>query len=505
MEASALNHSTGAGLPALAGRSPLLRLQSDERLVVLTRRGQQGAFETLIQRYRRACWPSAVTWSGPEDAEDILQEVFAASFNAIFADDRRSTFARGSTGSRATARLNHLRRPRPTGQDSMDVFERDGGVTTADRVHKREEFRQNVRRQDLPETQRTALMLREIDDLSYDQIAEAMDTSIPSVKSLLVRARVSLAEAAESRLLSCDEVRLELGQWPRGCADHGAGPPPPQELRALPHVPGRAAPGQSRPGRDVPARPARHHQEVRDGEGSADGRRGPRASGRTGPAAAAVGGPAAGRRCRGGRGAPERAASCPRAGPALWPPRPPPDWPPPRWSPQASPRCGASRSPAATPEPAAQIAAAAGPAGPARRRPPSVAAAAKPEPHRGRGQGRAGGRGRRHGRRAASAETDRARRPPARHRRSRTARRRGADVPAGLPSSSKEDVDPVALGRVEPNELGARRGPASGAAGSEPPPPWRSPSAGARPQRLSPPAASAGTAARSAGMPLTAG
>src|ERR671926_702519 len=99
----------------------------------------------------------------------------------------------------------------------MDVFERDGGATTADTVHKREEFRQIVADvQDLPETQRTALLLREIDALSYDQIAEAMDTTVPSVKSLLVRARVSLAEAAEARLLSCEEVRLELGQVAEG-------------------------------------------------------------------------------------------------------------------------------------------------------------------------------------------------------------------------------------------------------------------------------------------------
>ena len=53
--------------------------------------------------------------------------------------------------------------------------------------------------QELPETQRTALLLREIDALSYEQIAEAMETTIPTVKSLLVRARVSLAEAAEAR------------------------------------------------------------------------------------------------------------------------------------------------------------------------------------------------------------------------------------------------------------------------------------------------------------------
>jgi hypothetical protein len=70
--------------------------------------------------------------------------------------------------------------------------------------------------QDLPETQRTALLLREIDALSYEQIAEAMETTVPSVKSLLVRARVSLAEAAEARLLSCEEVREELGEVAEG-------------------------------------------------------------------------------------------------------------------------------------------------------------------------------------------------------------------------------------------------------------------------------------------------
>jgi hypothetical protein len=55
-----------------------------------------------------------------------------------------------------------------------------------------------------------------MDALSYEQIAEAMETTVPSVKSLLVRARVSLAEAAEARLLSCDEVRIELGEVAEG-------------------------------------------------------------------------------------------------------------------------------------------------------------------------------------------------------------------------------------------------------------------------------------------------
>src|SRR5918994_1313884 len=216
MEASALRQS--AALPALAARSPLLRLQTDERLLALIRRGHHGAFEALVQRYQARLLAFCRHMLGSqEDAEDVLQEVFAASFNAICADDRPINARPWLYRIARNRCLNHLRRPQPSGQDSMDIFERDGGATTADTVHKREEFRQIVADvHQLPETQRTALLLREIDALSYDQIAEAMDTTIPSVKSLLVRARVSLAEAAEARLLTCEEVRDELGEVAEG-------------------------------------------------------------------------------------------------------------------------------------------------------------------------------------------------------------------------------------------------------------------------------------------------
>jgi RNA polymerase sigma factor (sigma-70 family) len=223
MEAGALNHTT-AVLPGFTGRSPLLRLKSDEQLIELTRRGQHGAFEALVQRYQsRLLAFCRHMLNSTEDAEDVLQEVFAASFNAMIADERAINARPWLYRIARNRCLNHLRRPVCAGQDSMDVFERDGGTTTADTVHKREEFRQIVADvQDLPETQRTALLLREIDALSYDDIATTMDTTVPSVKSLLVRARVSLAEAAEARLLTCAEVRLELGQVAEGIARSSA-------------------------------------------------------------------------------------------------------------------------------------------------------------------------------------------------------------------------------------------------------------------------------------------
>ncbi len=199
-------------------RARFLRLQSDERLVSLTRRGNDAAFETLIARYRTRLLAFCRHMVGStEDAEDILQEVFVSAYRAMLADDRELNVRPWLYRIARNRSLNHLRRPRPTGVDSMDIFEGGAAVATADRVHDKldlEDLVDDVKR--LPETQRTALMLREMGDLSYDQIAETMDTTIPSVKSLLVRARVSLAEAAESRRLSCEEVRLELGAVAEG-------------------------------------------------------------------------------------------------------------------------------------------------------------------------------------------------------------------------------------------------------------------------------------------------
>ncbi|MFA9271746.1 MAG: RNA polymerase sigma factor, partial [Baekduiaceae bacterium] len=202
----------------LTGPTPLLRLQSDERLVAMSRRGNQAAFEALVSRYQSRLLSFTRHMLGSkEDAEDVLQEVFAAAYNAMLADDRPINVRPWLYRIARNRSLNHLRKQQPIGVDSMDIHFADGGISTADRVHKREDFRNLMEDvTELPETQRTALLLREIDALSYEQIAEAMETTVPSVKSLLVRARVSLAEAAEARRLTCEEVREELGEVAEG-------------------------------------------------------------------------------------------------------------------------------------------------------------------------------------------------------------------------------------------------------------------------------------------------
>ncbi len=216
MEVSALTHSSA--MPGLRGPSALLRLQSDERLIALTRKGQPAAFETLCTRYQsRLLSFCRHMLASREDAEDVLQEVFAAAFNAVLADDREINVRPWLYRIARNRSLNHLRRTAAIGVDSMDVHYAEHGISTGDKVLRRESFRELIGDvHELPETQRTALLLREIDALSYDQIAQAMETTVPSVKSLLVRARISLAEAAEARKLSCEEVRLELGEVAEG-------------------------------------------------------------------------------------------------------------------------------------------------------------------------------------------------------------------------------------------------------------------------------------------------
>jgi len=205
-------------MPGLRGPSALLRLQSDEKLIALTRSGQAAAFETLCSRYQsRLLSFCRHMLNSREDAEDVLQEVFAAAFNAVLADEREINVRPWLYRIARNRSLNHLRRNTAIGVDSMDVHFAENGLSTGDRVIRRESFRELLTDvQQLPETQRTALLLREMDALSYEQIALAMETTVPSVKSLLVRARISLAEAAEARKLSCAEVRLELGEAAEG-------------------------------------------------------------------------------------------------------------------------------------------------------------------------------------------------------------------------------------------------------------------------------------------------
>jgi RNA polymerase sigma factor (sigma-70 family) len=216
LEASALTHASRRGL--LARRSPLLKLQGDDHLIAMARAGNPGAFEAIVDRYQgRLLGFCRQMLGSTEDAEDVLQEVFVNAYRAMLADEREINLRPWLYRIARNRCLNHLRKPTADAQESMDMVPEVEAASTAEKVHNREEFRQlltDVGK--LPETQRSALLLREMDAMSYEEIAQAMETSVPSVKSLLVRARISLAEASQARQLTCGEVRLDLAEAAEG-------------------------------------------------------------------------------------------------------------------------------------------------------------------------------------------------------------------------------------------------------------------------------------------------
>jgi RNA polymerase sigma factor (sigma-70 family) len=184
----------------------------------MARAGNPGAFEAIVDRYQgRLLGFCRQMLGSTEDAEDVLQEVFVNAYRAMLADEREINLRPWLYRIARNRCLNHLRKPTADSQESMDMVPEVEAASTAEKVHNREEFRQlltDVGK--LPETQRSALLLREMDAMSYEEIAQAMETSVPSVKSLLVRARISLAEASQARQLTCGEVRLDLAEAAEG-------------------------------------------------------------------------------------------------------------------------------------------------------------------------------------------------------------------------------------------------------------------------------------------------
>jgi RNA polymerase sigma factor (sigma-70 family) len=203
--------SSAAQLGALGSaptlRSPLLRFSADEKLIALIRRGRDDAFEVLVERYRaRLVAFCRNMLRSPEDAEDVFQEVLVNAYRAIHADSRPIAAKPWLYRIARNRCLNELRRNSADAVESMDVFEA-GGPTAGETVERREHLAEvvtDVKR--LPEQQRAALMLREMEGLPYQQIADVLETTVPSVKSLLVRARMGLAEAAEARSMSCTDA-----------------------------------------------------------------------------------------------------------------------------------------------------------------------------------------------------------------------------------------------------------------------------------------------------------
>lgn len=183
------------------GRDYSLR-DEDTRLMVAFGDGSQRAFERLVRRNQSRIFRLAKRYLGDHAwAEDITQDVFVRVFNA--AENYQPTAKFSTWAYRITVNLclNALRDRKGHGEVALDGGA-DGNLSEeleAESVHpsegmEAEELSEAVSEalSALPESQRSVLVLRRYEDLSYDEIAEVTGKPATAVKSLLARARQNL-------------------------------------------------------------------------------------------------------------------------------------------------------------------------------------------------------------------------------------------------------------------------------------------------------------------------
>jgi RNA polymerase sigma factor (sigma-70 family) len=152
----------------------------------------------------------------------VLQDVFVRAYGALRADDRRVHVRAWLYRVAHNRCIDHLRRPVPPAADVFEVSRKPlhDPIEEAQRREDLAQLVQDVGR--LPEHQRSALLMREIDGMSYAELAGTLDVTVPAVKSLLVRARIGLVEAAQARDADCAEIRRDLAEsYDRGVKASG--------------------------------------------------------------------------------------------------------------------------------------------------------------------------------------------------------------------------------------------------------------------------------------------
>jgi RNA polymerase sigma factor (sigma-70 family) len=208
MEASVVPREASAGVSVF--KSPaLLRLASDAHLVALIREGRPAAFETVYDRHHRSILSFCRHMLGDsDDAQDALQHTFLAAYNDLISSTKQIhlrawlfTIARNRCYSILRSRREH-----PTSQLTDAVTE---GLAT--QVQRRQDLRDLVGdMRKLPEEQRAALVLAEIDALSHQEIGDVLGVPKDKVKALVFQARESLIASRKARETDCSEIREQL-------------------------------------------------------------------------------------------------------------------------------------------------------------------------------------------------------------------------------------------------------------------------------------------------------
>jgi RNA polymerase sigma-70 factor (ECF subfamily) len=196
---------------------------SDLSLVRRVQRGDKGAFDLLVRKYQHKVVKLVMRYMrDPADAEDVAQEAFIKAYRALPQFRGDSAFytwlyriaintAKNAIVSRDRSPVEYdldLQNP----DDAYDVHGRLADAETPEGLLLTEEIRTIVNRaiEALPEDLRTAIVLRELEGLSYEEIASAMECPVGTVRSRIFRAREAidrkLAEVFEGGLGRTEEL-----------------------------------------------------------------------------------------------------------------------------------------------------------------------------------------------------------------------------------------------------------------------------------------------------------
>jgi RNA polymerase sigma factor (sigma-70 family) len=185
----------------------------DARLVEAAREGDRRAFELLYERHHGPILSFCRHLTGRlEDAEDALQHTFLSAYREITAsagelDLKPWLFTVARNRCLSLLRARRLREG-PGGAGLWTGRHMDG---LAEEVERREDLRALVvDLGELPEPQRAALVLSELEALSHAQIAQVLHVDTAKVRSLVFQARGSLISTRDARAMPCGEIRFQL-------------------------------------------------------------------------------------------------------------------------------------------------------------------------------------------------------------------------------------------------------------------------------------------------------
>ena len=179
----------------------------DRQLVARAQRGDKQAFELLVEKYqRKLARPLSRFIRDPAEVEDVTQEAFIKAYRALPAFRGDSAFYTWLYRIGINTAKNYLMamgRRAPTSTE-VEAEEAEGfeegeqlrDINTPESLLLSNEIAQTVNAtiEQLPEELRTAIQMREIEGMSYEDIAKAMDCPIGTVRSRIFRAREAIAE-----------------------------------------------------------------------------------------------------------------------------------------------------------------------------------------------------------------------------------------------------------------------------------------------------------------------